>query len=391
MFQSNSRYYLKSSISASATAGSTFNMSTDFELGLTLETGTDTVSVVLKNATQIERMEITATGGVATIVKRGLDQSSSKVQVTALKKSWSDGTVMYVAALASDMMDVDKTSGTATVSSDTDFSGYFRATGRERIPVFADSTARDAVYTSPNTGDVCVVTGVGEQYYEGGSWHTLGVGTPTPNASDTVAGKVETATNAEMSALADVGGTGANLHPLPSQVMKSTSLSATSTSTLETDFYAISTVADGKNGKITKANVREDLAASETAKGTVERATDAEATTGTDTTRYVTPKQVKDNYDVTVNGTYSQKASSAGPYATQTIYSASFLLSKTTVGTLAVGTGSAGSANGGLQKSTDNSSWSDLYNFSGSSVNVSFPFLMQKGLYYRVKAETTAN
>ena len=35
-------------------------------------------------------MEITATGGVATIVKRGLDQSSSKVQVTALKKQWSE-------------------------------------------------------------------------------------------------------------------------------------------------------------------------------------------------------------------------------------------------------------------------------------------------------------
>ncbi len=96
-------------------------------------------------------MEITATGGVGTIVKRGLDQSSSKVQVTALKKEWIEGTVIYVTALASDMMDVDKTSGTATVSSDTDFSGYLRSTGRERLPVFADSTARDAVYTSPNT------------------------------------------------------------------------------------------------------------------------------------------------------------------------------------------------------------------------------------------------
>ncbi len=71
--------------------------------------------------------------------------------------------------------------------------------------------------------------------------------------------------------------------------MKSTSFSATATSTLETDFYAVSSVADGKNGKITKANVREDLAASDTAKGTVERATNAEAVAGTDTTRYVTP------------------------------------------------------------------------------------------------------
>lgn len=35
--------------------------------------------------------------------------------------------------------------------------------------------------------------------------------------------------------------------------------------------------------------------ASETVKGLVERATDAEATAGSDTTRYITPKQMKDN------------------------------------------------------------------------------------------------
>lgn len=300
MFQSNSKYYLKSTIPSTVGNGATFSLSPDFELGQSLETGADTVSLVLKNATQIERFEVTATGGVATIVRRGLTQGSTKTEDLLLRKQWNEGTLAYVTALASDLLDVDKSSGTATIASDIEFTGNVNTSKSFRVPSFADETARDAAIPSPTPGMLVEIVGTGLQVYEGGIWNTLGFSTPTPDASETVSGKVETATNAEVTALTDVGGTGANLHVLPSQVMKSTSFSATSASTLETDFYAVSTVADGKNGKITKANVREDLAASDTAKGTVERATAAEATTGTDTTRYVTPKQAKDNYGSTI-------------------------------------------------------------------------------------------
>lgn len=61
MFQSNSKYYLKSTVSVADGATDTFLVSTDFERGLDLETGSDTVSVVLKSGNQIERMAITAT------------------------------------------------------------------------------------------------------------------------------------------------------------------------------------------------------------------------------------------------------------------------------------------------------------------------------------------
>ena len=51
------------------------------------------------------------------------------------------------------------------------------------------------------------------------------------------------------------------------------------------------------NKKTTLTNLTKWLSqASETVKWTVERATDAEATAWTDTTRYITPKQAKDNY-----------------------------------------------------------------------------------------------
>lgn len=205
MFQSNSRYYLKSTIPSTATTGGTFLLSPDFELGQNLETGTDSVSLVFKNATQIERMEVTATGGTATIVKRGLDQSSSKVQVTALKKQWLEGTVAYVAALASDILDVDSVDGVSVISSDTEFTGSVEFSGPTKLPTFADTAARDAVYTAPVSGDKCFIIGTGEQYYDGGAWHTLGVGSPTPNASDAVAGKVEIATQAETDAGTETG------------------------------------------------------------------------------------------------------------------------------------------------------------------------------------------
>ncbi len=65
-----------------------------------------------------------------------------------------------------------------------------------------------------------VVTEGDLEHYNGttAQWETADTGTPTPNASTTVAGKVETATNAEVTSGTDVGGTGANLHVLPSQL-----------------------------------------------------------------------------------------------------------------------------------------------------------------------------
>lgn len=62
MFVSNSKYYLKETLSATAGTGGTFKISTDLETNANLETGTDTVSVVFKSGATIERMIVTATG-----------------------------------------------------------------------------------------------------------------------------------------------------------------------------------------------------------------------------------------------------------------------------------------------------------------------------------------
>lgn len=60
---------------------------------------------------------------------------------------------------------------------------------------------------TPNVGDKIINTTTGtEQTYYAGTWNDAGTST-TPNASTTVAGKVEMATQAEVNAGTSTGGT----------------------------------------------------------------------------------------------------------------------------------------------------------------------------------------
>lgn len=59
MFLSNVKFYVKSTITSSQGTGTTFLISPDFEQGNDISTGGDTASIVLKNGTQIERLECT--------------------------------------------------------------------------------------------------------------------------------------------------------------------------------------------------------------------------------------------------------------------------------------------------------------------------------------------
>lgn len=84
-----------------------------------------------------------------------------------------------------------------------------------RVPVYATTAARDAAITSPANGMLCYVTADGVIYqYIAGAWAQMATGT-TANASTTVAGKVELATQAELNAGTATGGTGASLVATP--------------------------------------------------------------------------------------------------------------------------------------------------------------------------------
>lgn len=196
-FLSNSKYYIKSTITSTQAAGTTFLLSPDFELSADLETGANIVSMVLKNGTQIERMEITATGGVATIVKRGLTQSGTETASAGLQKQWTDGTIAYVTALAFDLFDKQGDTMTGPLV----FSGVTN-TG---LTVNSLTTAERLALSATN-GTIVYDSTLGENYqYIGGAWSVVSAGSTQPNASLTVAGKVEIATQTEVDAGTDTG------------------------------------------------------------------------------------------------------------------------------------------------------------------------------------------
>ena len=89
-----------------------------------------------------------------------------------------------------------------------------------QVQVYATTTARDAAITSPENGMTAYITADGVfTDYIGWAWTNRATGT-TPNASTTVAGKVEIATTAESQAGTDTWGTGASLSVLPSDIAK---------------------------------------------------------------------------------------------------------------------------------------------------------------------------
>lgn len=301
MFLSNVKFYVKSLIPISAWPWSTFNISEDFETWQHIETSWDTVSTVLKTSTQIERFTITATWWIATIVQRWLTQWDTKVVDNDLRRQWTDGTVWYITALASDMLDIDKSGWQAVIYSDIDFQWEYEFNwpvefkNKLKIPTFLSESARNTVYTSPVNWDSCFVVWIWQMIYSWWVWQPLLEGLPTPNASTTVAGKVEEAIDAEITAWTSTGSTWARLFASITQFLKSLSFSPTTT-TAEDDKLAFTDVSDShKNKSVTKANFRNELSASDTLKGTSERATSAEAITGTDNERYMTPLITKDS------------------------------------------------------------------------------------------------
>jgi len=93
-----------------------------------------------------------------------------------------------------------------TMTGALDFSG----TTNEGITVSNLTTAQRDALASPSNGLIIYNTTAGEfQIYQGGAWSTMASGSTQPNASTTVAGKVEIATDAELAAGTGTGGTGA--------------------------------------------------------------------------------------------------------------------------------------------------------------------------------------
>jgi len=151
------------------------------------------------------------------------------------------------------------------------------------------TTAQRTALTWVN-GMIVLDTDLGVLYqYIWWAWSTFATWT-TSNASETVAGKIELPTDAEVTAQSATWWTWATVCPTNVQTWKSVSLKAVGATLAETDHLVFDNA--WVDNKMLVSVFRDQLAASETIKGTVERATDTEALAGTDTTKYVTPAQI---------------------------------------------------------------------------------------------------
>lgn len=176
-----------------------------------------------------EMVKVDIVNNVATFSKRGLTQAATFTEDPSLKRGWKKGDIMYITMLAPSIVGLDvantwtasqtfsagfTASGTSTMNAlnltSGVVSGSFIINGVVRVPIYADATARDAAITSPTNGMIIFNTAVGlYQKYQAGAWIDDTSGASVPNASTTVAGKVQIATASDLAASNGTGTTGA--------------------------------------------------------------------------------------------------------------------------------------------------------------------------------------
>lgn len=271
MFLSNVKFYVKSTISSTQGVWTTFKISEDFETGAHIETGTNNVSIVLKTQTQIERLTITATGWTATIVLRWLTQADTKIASVWLQKQWNDWTIGYVTAFASDLLDIDKVWNRQTISNDfwiIDWkklyiwnNAYITTTNN-----WTDLKLKDWNNSETTLSDLTAWTGTDHKVKASNADTTQGFLTEKLTAGDWIS---KTITNPWANEVIDLD------------------IDLTDTTTFTTDWTSSKAV-------VTTADWI--FQATTTKRGWVELATDAEANIWTDETRYINPKQARDNY-----------------------------------------------------------------------------------------------
>jgi len=196
---------------------------------------------------QEERMSFT---GVSWSTVTGLTRGLSKTADPATAGTgltWIAGTRVKLVAMHDQL--VDKQQGDELLSS---------------AQIYATTAARDTalggnwVATLPYVNIYVTATGLFYSYnLSSNQWEAIDTGTVTPNASTTVAGKVEIANQTEFDAGTDTWGTGAILTPTPSQIQNMVNTSTAKTSLVDADLLLLwDSAAAWVNKKITALNAK---------------------------------------------------------------------------------------------------------------------------------------
>lgn len=191
------------------------SISNDLETDSVVEFTDEACLLYNVDKTIIERVRANASGGTLTLIKRGMEQDSETEQVS-LEKERRDGSYGAMTIFAPQI--VDQLSDN-TFTGANEFTGDVTMSGSFRDPVYADATARDAAIPTPVNGMRIYNTALWLfQKYQAWVWTDDTGWGATPNASETVAGKVEIATDPQFTAWEEVWETGAILVAHPWQI-----------------------------------------------------------------------------------------------------------------------------------------------------------------------------
>lgn len=192
----------------------------------TLDSATDDDNVALPTGTYFltldggsvsskEYIKCTLTGTALTAIQSVSRQGALTSGFARTHRKGSTVTITDFASIRkiTDLLD-GTTSNADMTFTDLSFTGTTTAGLKVKT---LTTTQRNAI--TPANGQIVYDSTLGENYqYIAGSWSAVASGSVQPNASATVAGKVEIATSAESIAGTDTGGTGALLSVLPSDI-----------------------------------------------------------------------------------------------------------------------------------------------------------------------------
>jgi len=152
---------------------------------------------------------------------RGINYAASSLTdaTAGNKKDHAIGTTVAMVLHSAQINKLVQNDADNTLSGDNTYSGTntFQSTSKASLIVQSVTTAQRNALTGVANGLIVYDSDLGDYYnYNGGSWYAFSAGSTQPNASTTVAGKVEEATAAEALAKTAAGGTGARLFINPS-------------------------------------------------------------------------------------------------------------------------------------------------------------------------------
>ena len=208
------------------------------------------------DGTTFEMCTGTAAAGTLTLLTRWLDNSDTKVPVVGNQKDWWSGTLVYVAALASDIFDKDA-AGMQTESGWVTFSGNNTFSGTN---TFSSTTNATLILQNVTTAQRLALTGVANwtivydttlwlnMQYKAWVWATIDTGTATPAITESALGTAQEATQVQFDAGTKTGSVG-DLMPTPDKIQKMIYTATPKTSMVAADLLGISDSAAGNINK----------------------------------------------------------------------------------------------------------------------------------------------